>query len=97
MEISKVKKDFRKKREIGVYMNTLLSRKIQVSFNKIGKNIKEVLEKSVKRDIEGKCTKMAKKTVFLLHMNVVHDILYFITPYSIQRHQVPWPGIDICF
>jgi len=56
MEISKVKKDFRKKREIGVYMNTLLSRKIQVSFNKIGKNIKEVLEKSVKRDIEGKCT-----------------------------------------
>ena len=56
MEISKVKKDFRKKREIGVYMNTLLSRKIQISFNKIGKNIKEVLEKSVKRDIEGKCT-----------------------------------------
>ena len=56
MEISKVKKDFRKKREVGVYMNTLLSRKIQVSFNKIGKNIKEVLEKSVKRDIEGKCT-----------------------------------------
>ncbi len=56
MEISKVKKDFRKKREVGVYMNTLLSRKIQVSFNNIGKNIKEVLEKSVKRDIEGKCT-----------------------------------------
>ncbi len=56
METSKVKKDFRKKREVGVYTNTLLSRKIQVSFNKIGKNIKEVLEKSVKRDIEGKCT-----------------------------------------
>jgi DNA-directed RNA polymerase subunit E'/Rpb7 len=56
MEISKVKKDFRKNREVGVYMNTLLSRKIQISFNKIGKNIKEVLEKSVKRDIEGKCT-----------------------------------------
>ena len=56
METSKVKKDVRKKREVGVYMNTLLSRKIQVSFNKIGKNIKEVLEKSVKRDIEGKCT-----------------------------------------
>ena len=56
MEISKVKKDFRKKREIGVYTKSLLSRKIQISFNKIGKNIKEVLEKSVKRDIEGKCT-----------------------------------------
>ena len=56
MQASTVKKDFRKKREVGVYMNTLLTRKIQVSFNKIGKNIKEVLEKSVKRDIEGKCT-----------------------------------------
>lgn len=56
MQTSTVKKDFRKKREVGVYMNTLLTRKIQVSFNKIGKNIKEVLEKSVKRDIEGKCT-----------------------------------------
>ena len=56
MHISNVKKDFRKKREVGVYMNTLLTRKIQVSFNKIGKNIKEVLEKSVKREIEGKCT-----------------------------------------
>jgi DNA-directed RNA polymerase subunit E'/Rpb7 len=56
MEISNVKKDFRKKKEIGVYTNTLLTRKIQISFNKIGKNIKEVLEKSIKRDIEGKCT-----------------------------------------
>lgn len=56
MQASTVKKDFRKKREVGVYMNTLLTRKIQVSFNKIGKNIKEVLEKSVKRDIEGRCT-----------------------------------------
>ena len=56
MQTSTIKKDFRKKREVGVYTNTLLSRKIQVSFNKIGKNIKEVLEKSVKRDIEGKCT-----------------------------------------
>jgi DNA-directed RNA polymerase subunit E'/Rpb7 len=56
MQASTVKKDFRKKKEVGVYMNTLLTRKIQVSFNKIGKNIKEVLEKSVKREIEGKCT-----------------------------------------
>lgn len=50
------KKDFRKKKEIGVYMNSLLSRKIQVSFNKLGKNIKETLENRIKRDIEGKCT-----------------------------------------
>jgi len=56
MQASTVKKDFRKKKEVGVYMNTLLTRKIHVSFNKIGKNIKEVLEKSVKHEIEGKCT-----------------------------------------
>ena len=51
-----VKKDFRKKREVGVYMNSLLSRKLQVSFNKLGKNIKEILEKLIKKEIEGKCT-----------------------------------------
>jgi DNA-directed RNA polymerase subunit E'/Rpb7 len=51
-----VKKDFRKKKEVGVYMNSLLSRKLQVSFNKLGKNIKEILEKLIKKEIEGKCT-----------------------------------------
>ena len=51
-----VKKDFRKKREVGVYMNSLLSRKLQVSFNRLGKNIKEILEKLIKKEIEGKCT-----------------------------------------
>jgi DNA-directed RNA polymerase subunit E'/Rpb7 len=56
MDLYKAKKDFRKNKDVGVYMNSLLSRKIQVSFNKIGKNIKEVLEKSLQREIEGKCT-----------------------------------------
>ena len=37
-------------------MNSLLSRKLQVSFNKLGKNIKEILEKLIKKEIEGKCT-----------------------------------------
>jgi len=56
MEASKIKRDFRKENDAGVYMNSLLSRKLQVSFNKIGKNIKEILEKSIKKEIEGKCT-----------------------------------------
>jgi len=56
MDSRTVKKDFRKKRDVGVYMNTLISRKIQVSFNKLGKNIKEILEKLIKKEIEGKCT-----------------------------------------
>ena len=51
------KKGYRNKPgDIGVYMNSLLSRKIQIPFNKVGKNIKEVLEKMIKRQIEGKCT-----------------------------------------
>ena len=55
--VSNIKKGYRNKSaDIGVYMNSLLSRKIQIPFNKVGKNIKEVLERSVKRQIEGKCT-----------------------------------------
>jgi DNA-directed RNA polymerase subunit E'/Rpb7 len=56
MDASVVKKDYRKTKETGVYMNSLLSRKILLPFNKIGKNIKEVLENKVKRELEGKCT-----------------------------------------
>lgn len=56
MDISTVKKDFRKKKEIGVYMNALLTRKIHIPFNKISKNLKEILEKLIKKEIEGKCT-----------------------------------------
>lgn len=56
MDAPNVTKGFRKKQEVGVYMNSLLSRKLHVSFNKVGKNIKEILEKSIKKEIEGKCT-----------------------------------------
>ena len=57
MDTQVAKKDTRKKGgEIGVYMNSLLSRKINVPFKKVGKNIKELLQNKIKRDIEGKCT-----------------------------------------
>ena len=57
MDTQVAKKDTRKKSgDIGVYMNSLLSRKIQVPFKKVGKNIKELLQNKIKRDIEGKCT-----------------------------------------
>ena len=57
MDTQVAKKDTRKKAgDIGVYMNSLLSRKIHVPFKKVGKNIKEVLENKIKRDIEGKCS-----------------------------------------
>ena len=50
------KKDNRKKKELGVYHNSLLTRKIQLPFERIGKNIKELLEHKIKTQIEGKCT-----------------------------------------
>ena len=56
MDISTVKKNFHKKKDIGVYMNALLTRKIHIPFNKISRNIKELLENLIKKEIEGKCT-----------------------------------------
>ena len=51
-----VKKDMRKKKEIGVYMVNLLTRKIHLNFNNVGKNLKESLEKKIRKEIEGKCS-----------------------------------------
>ncbi len=42
--------------DIGVYNKSLLSRKIYIPFKKVNKNIKELLEKNIKKEIEGKCT-----------------------------------------
>ena len=53
---SVVKRDIRRKRELGVYMTNLLTRKIHLTFNSVGKNLKESLEKKIKKEIEGKCS-----------------------------------------
>jgi len=50
------RKDVRRKKDTGVYMTSLLTRNIHLNFNSVGKNIKETLEKKIKREIEGKCT-----------------------------------------
>ena len=44
-----VKKDMRKKKEVGVYMVNLLTRKIHLNFNSVGKNLKESLEKKIRK------------------------------------------------
>ena len=44
-----------KKRDKGIYMKSLITKKIVLPVNLIGRNIKENLEKSIIRDIEGKC------------------------------------------
>lgn len=45
-----------KKKTAGVYMNNVLTRKIYVPYVNLGKNIKEIIEKILKNEIEGKCT-----------------------------------------
>lgn len=49
------KKGNQKNKDVGVYMTSLLTRKIHIPFNNVGKNIKDTLEKTIKKQIEGKC------------------------------------------
>lgn len=51
-----MKKDYRKRKEVGVYTTNLLTRKIHIPFHNIGKHIKDTLEKIIKSQIEGKCS-----------------------------------------
>ena len=53
---STIKRDVKRKKDLGVYMTNLLTRNIHLNFNSVGKNIKETLEKKIKKEIEGKCS-----------------------------------------
>ena len=50
------KRNMVKKNDTSIYMMNMLTRKIHLNFNSVGKNLKETLEKKVRRDIEGKCS-----------------------------------------
>ena len=43
------KKGAQKNKDVGVYMTNLLTRKIHIPFNNVGKNIKDTLEKIIKK------------------------------------------------
>lgn len=43
------------KKEYGVYINSMLSKKVVLKITEIGKNIKQNLKKKIKYSIEGKC------------------------------------------
>jgi len=55
MEAAK-KEPARKNKEVGVYSNNLLTRKVHVPFQFVGQNLKQLLENHIKKDIEGKCS-----------------------------------------
>lgn len=53
LKVPKTKK--KSKREKGIYLTSLITKKIAVSVNLIGRNIRENLEKIIVEEIEGKC------------------------------------------
>lgn len=55
-EIKEPKKSIAiKKRGVGIYMQNILNRKIQVPFNKVGSNLTENIITTLSRQIDGKC------------------------------------------
>ena len=44
-----------KKRGVGIYMQNILSRKVQLPFNKVGSNLTENIITRLSREIDGKC------------------------------------------
>lgn len=53
--VLKVPKTVAKKKDKGIYMRSLITKKVCLPINMIGSNIKENLEKSIAKQIEGKC------------------------------------------
>ena len=53
--VLKVPKTVTKKKSKGIYMRSLITKKVSLPINMIGSNIKENLEKSISKQIEGKC------------------------------------------
>lgn len=50
-----LKKKENKSKKIGIYMKNMITRRVSLQMNKIGKNIKPILEKIISSQIEGKC------------------------------------------
>jgi len=45
----------RTRKQYGIYMDNILTRKVVVPFNVIGKNIEDILRKIIAKDLEGRC------------------------------------------
>lgn len=51
----KEKKTTNKKKKIGLYATSLISRKVNIIYKNLGGNIKEILQKKLVSQLEGKC------------------------------------------
>ena len=50
------KKDGESNKKRGLYMLSIITRKITLPFTSVGSNIRELIEKKLKNDLEGKCS-----------------------------------------
>jgi DNA-directed RNA polymerase subunit E'/Rpb7 len=50
------KNKFQSQNQIGIYMSSMITRKVSIPMDKIGKNIKPLLEKNISSQLEGKCS-----------------------------------------
>lgn len=50
-------KPIKKSKHTGLYVLQVITRKINISFNQIGNNLKEILQRKLEQDLEGKCAK----------------------------------------
>lgn len=50
------KNNFQSQFQIGIYMSSMITRKVSIPMDKIGKNIKPLLEKNISSQLEGKCS-----------------------------------------
>ena len=44
-----------RKKQYGIYMENILTRKVVVPFKLIGKNIEDILKQLISRNLEGRC------------------------------------------
>ncbi len=48
-------KNKKRERGVGIYMKNAITRKVNLPFNVIGENLKENIEQTLKKEIEGRC------------------------------------------
>lgn len=55
-KIPETKRDKNKTPGVGIYVLSIITRKITIPFISVGSNIKQIIEEKLKKELEGKCT-----------------------------------------
>ena len=66
-----------KSRGLGIYMQNILQRKIQIPFVKVGSNISEIIESQLIENYSGKCIKEGFVKSHSYSLTPTYLIIYF--------------------